>query len=117
MAAAVIGIACLRRFLQRNRIFHDRTNPLDVYDCVNLHKKYLFRRHDILQGVHEVGDEIEHSNRGPTLPASPHCIVGTKPILLFQKLLPNALKSRHMCEIEAPNDHDASPWYFLNCYY
>ena len=37
-----------RRALRRERVFRDRTNPLDIFDDVDLHKRYRFTRDGIL---------------------------------------------------------------------
>lgn len=69
MAAAAVGFHNNRRNLRRNRVFRDRTNPLDNYDCVDLYKRYRFRRQDILDIVDEVSGDIEVANRGFSVPA------------------------------------------------
>ena len=61
--AAIIGMVYQRRFLHQNRIFHDSMNPLDMYSCVDLYKKYHSFRHDILRIVDDVGDEFQRANR------------------------------------------------------
>ena len=60
MAAFVVA----RRFrgnLQQERIFHARTNPLEIYDDGELHAKFRFRRMHILSIVDEVQDAIEYA--------------------------------------------------------
>ena len=52
-----------RNLLRRNRIFRDRTNPLDVYDDVALIQKYRFTRIQILELVDEVEGALQLANR------------------------------------------------------
>ena len=52
-----------RNLLRRNRIFRDRTNPFDTFSDDQLHQKFRFRRHIILNIVDEVAEEIQHPNR------------------------------------------------------
>ena len=57
------GVVVARRFqgnLQRERVFRYRTNPLEIYDDVELHAKFRFRRIHILLIVDEVWDAIEY---------------------------------------------------------
>ena len=49
-----------RRLVRRERIFRDRTHPLEVYDDVELVERYRFRRADILWLVEEFGGELEY---------------------------------------------------------
>ncbi|XP_047125574.1 putative nuclease HARBI1 [Hydra vulgaris] len=37
----------VRRGLRRGRLFRDRTNPLDIYDAVDLYQRFRFRRASI----------------------------------------------------------------------
>ena len=40
--------------INRDRIFRDRTNPLDVYDDIELHQRFnRFRRHDLIKILDE----------------------------------------------------------------
>ena len=87
------GFVVARRFrgnLQRERIFRDRPNPLEIYDDVELHSKFRFRRIHILSIVDEVRDAIEYpvTRQGSLSPgidavASTHC-----PPILCDWLLP-----------------------------
>ena len=48
-----------RRGLRRERVFRDADHPFDVYDDVELFDRYWFRRHDIMDLVDLVDDNIE----------------------------------------------------------
>ena len=63
MAALILRRHRQKRQIRRNRIFRDRTNPLDVYDDVELFTKFRFRRADILEITHELKKHIQHPNR------------------------------------------------------
>ena len=52
-----------RRNLRRNRIFRDRTNPFDTFNDGQLHQKFRFHRHEVLEIVDELYDELQHPNR------------------------------------------------------
>jgi len=54
-----------RRLLRRNRIFRDRTNPLDKFNDLELFWQFRFRRADILQMTNELKEELEHLNHRP----------------------------------------------------
>ena len=63
----VLGEAAMRR----ERVFRDRSNPLDMYDDIEMFKKYRFRR----EGAMFIIDLIEESlqpatQRSQALPAS-----------------------------------------------
>ena len=68
MAALILLRYRQRRLLRRNRIFRDRTNPLDRFDDLELFRKFRFRRADILQMTDELKDQLEHPNRKGALP-------------------------------------------------
>ena len=48
MAAVVFMRYQNRRAIRRNKIFRDRTNPLDVYNDDEIYKKFRFHRQAIL---------------------------------------------------------------------
>ena len=74
MAAALFLIG-QRRNVRRNRIFRDRSHPLDIYDDVDFYQRFRFRRNDFLQLVDEVGDRLEIANRGHTvIPSLQLCV-------------------------------------------
>ena len=57
------GVVVAHRYrgnLQRERVFRDRTNPLEIYDDIELHARFRFRRIHILSIVDEVWDAIEY---------------------------------------------------------
>ena len=60
MAAVVIMRYRNRRAIRRNRIFRDRTNPLDVYNDDEIYKKFRFHRQAILDLTDGVQQHIEH---------------------------------------------------------
>ena len=68
MAALILLSYRQRRLLRRNRIFRDRTNPLDKSDDSELFRKFTFRRVNILQMTDKLKDQLEHSNRKGGLP-------------------------------------------------
>ena len=49
-----------RRQLRRERVFRDRTNPLDSLNDQQLLEQYRFRRNDIMWLTDEFGAELEH---------------------------------------------------------
>ena len=58
------GFVVARRFrgnLQRERIFRDRTNPLEIYDDVEHYAKFRFTRVHILSIVDDVREAIEYT--------------------------------------------------------
>ena len=68
MAALILLRYRQRRLLRRNRIFRDRTNPLDKFNDLELFWRFRFRRADILQMTNELKEELEHLNRKGALP-------------------------------------------------
>lgn len=51
-----------RRQVRRERVFRDRTNPLDSLNDDQLLERYRFRRNDIFWLVDTFGAELEHQN-------------------------------------------------------
>ena len=49
--------------MRRNKVFRDRTNPLESYDDFELYQKFRFRREDILEIVEEVREDLLFPNR------------------------------------------------------
>ena len=69
--AAPLLLAIHRAQLRRkDRIFRDRTNPLDDYDDVKLHKKFRFTRQQIFDITDAVKDEVDVVNRKGVLNAT-----------------------------------------------
>ena len=62
MAQRLFELAELRRRMRRERVFRDRTNPLDTYNDEELFKRYRFSR----EGIQYVCDLIEENIRRPT---------------------------------------------------
>ena len=48
-----------RNYLRRNRVFHDRTNPLDAYDDVDIKSRYRLTRQLIMDLYDLIGAELE----------------------------------------------------------
>ena len=60
MAWRLVHEEMQRRVVRRERIFRDRTHPLEVYDDVELVHRYRFRRADIFWLVDEFEGELEY---------------------------------------------------------
>ena len=58
-----------RRGIRRERVFRDRTHPLEIYDDEELLKRFRFPRHAILELTDLVREDIEGVQRRTTLPA------------------------------------------------
>lgn len=43
-----------RHTIRRERVFRDRTNPLDSLDDLQLYSQYRFRRNELLEMVQEI---------------------------------------------------------------
>ena len=50
-----------RRVLRRERVFRDRTKPLDIYDDFELIDKYRFDRQSIMMICDMLQDDLENS--------------------------------------------------------
>ena len=61
MAALILTIA-KERSLRRQRVFRDRTNPLDACNDLELIRRYRFPRHSLLELI----KAVEESTRRPT---------------------------------------------------
>ncbi|XP_064631620.1 putative nuclease HARBI1 [Lineus longissimus] len=64
-----------RRALRRQRIFRDRTQPLDIYDDVDLIDRYRMPRHVLVEVIDLIRDQVEHPTRRS------HAIPATQQIL------------------------------------
>eukprot|EP00057_Strongylocentrotus_purpuratus_P015455 XP_011669929.1 PREDICTED: putative nuclease HARBI1 [Strongylocentrotus purpuratus] len=59
------------RALRRERVFRDRTNPLDAYCDTELRKRYRFSRRGCIYLIHLLRIDLEHpTGRSRALPAS-----------------------------------------------
>eukprot|EP00745_Piridium_sociabile_P040213 TRINITY_DN76783_c0_g1_i1.p1 TRINITY_DN76783_c0_g1~~TRINITY_DN76783_c0_g1_i1.p1 ORF type:complete len:157 (+),score=10.77 TRINITY_DN76783_c0_g1_i1:254-724(+) len=66
--AALLALQRRRRMrLRRNRIFRDRTHPFEVFDDVELVRKFRFRRREILDLTNLIEHDITLTNRKGTL--------------------------------------------------
>ena len=52
----------VRRVMRRERIFRDKTNPLEIYDDLELIERFRFDRGTILQIIQLLQDDLESSN-------------------------------------------------------
>lgn len=53
----------MRRALRRERVFRDRTNPLDIYDDRELHKRYRFTRDGCTRIIDLLTEDLETPTR------------------------------------------------------
>ena len=68
--AAALQILFTERQLRCERIFRDRTNPLDIYNDVEVIRRYRFPRDTILELVDRVAPMVEHpTGRSKAIPA------------------------------------------------
>lgn len=63
MAVAAVIQAEARRNFRRNRVFRDRQQPLEMYDDIDLLKRFRMPRHVILEVIDMIRDDIEHPTR------------------------------------------------------
>ena len=57
--------------LRRQRVFRDRLQPLDIYDDVELIKRYRMPRHVLLKVIDFIRDQVEHpTKRSHATPAT-----------------------------------------------
>jgi hypothetical protein len=61
--AAVILRGRRRQTIRRNRILRDRTHPFEIFDDVELYRKFRFRRQDIVDITDEICNDIKLVNR------------------------------------------------------
>lgn len=56
--------------MRRERVFRDRTNPLDLYDDVDMFKKYRYNREGVMFLIDLLHEDLEHATkRTNALPA------------------------------------------------
>ncbi|KAJ8317989.1 hypothetical protein KUTeg_003080 [Tegillarca granosa] len=48
---------------KRERVFRDRTNPLDIYDDVELYDRFRLPRNSLINLINELRGELEHATR------------------------------------------------------
>ena len=63
MARRILELAELRPAMRRGRVFHDRRNPLNIFDDAELVKRYRFLREGIMAITDIVAPDIEHPTR------------------------------------------------------
>eukprot|EP00745_Piridium_sociabile_P029425 TRINITY_DN480_c0_g1_i6.p2 TRINITY_DN480_c0_g1~~TRINITY_DN480_c0_g1_i6.p2 ORF type:complete len:103 (-),score=5.00 TRINITY_DN480_c0_g1_i6:435-743(-) len=64
-----------RRALGRERVFRNRSNPIDAFDDVELFTKFRFRRAHIISLTDSIQHVIEHPYRlGTLLPVQQVCL-------------------------------------------
>ena len=70
MAAFIVEEEERERAFRRERVFKDRSDPLDEYSDEELFKKYRFSRVGILHILGLLGDDLDHpTSRNHALPA------------------------------------------------
>ncbi|XP_062600928.1 putative nuclease HARBI1 [Saccostrea cucullata] len=80
MAALLLSIA-RDRSLRRQRVFRDRTNPLEYYSDIELIQRYRFPRATIVEFVNMVQNRLERpTNRSNPLPV-PSMVLSTLRVL------------------------------------
>lgn len=52
-----------QRGLRRERIFRDRSQPLELYDDVDMFKRYRFNRAGVIFLIDRLGRHLEHATR------------------------------------------------------
>ena len=52
-----------KRSLRRERIFRDITNPLDIYNDIELYERFKFPRQRLLELIDELRPDLEHPTR------------------------------------------------------
>ena len=61
----------VERARRRERVFRDRTQPLDIYDDVDMFKKYRFNRAGVTYLIDRLGGHLEHqTQRNHAVPPS-----------------------------------------------
>ncbi|CAC5388654.1 HARBI1 [Mytilus coruscus] len=61
--AAALQILFMRRHFRRERVFRDRTNPLELYNDEDMIKRYRFPRATVLELIDRVSPMIETPTR------------------------------------------------------
>ena len=64
------------RARRRERVFRDRTNPLEIYNDTEMFKKYRFDRAGVVNIIDTLPDQLEHpTNRNKALSPSQQVFV------------------------------------------
>ena len=58
MAAARRLVHSLHYPIRRDRVFPDRTNPLDIHDGIELFQRFRFRRRELLEVIDNFKDNV-----------------------------------------------------------
>ena len=76
MAAYMMFRVRLRRAIRRNRIFRDRTHPMEMFNDEQLHARFRFERHIIYELVDELNEQLEYGmqKKGCLTPILQVCI-------------------------------------------
>ena len=53
----------VERAHRRERVFCDRTQPLEIYDDVDMFNKYCFTRAGVISLINRLGGQLEHQTR------------------------------------------------------
>jgi hypothetical protein len=68
-----------RRALRRERMFRDRVSPLDIYDDVDLIKRYRMPRHLLLEVIDMIGPALEYpTERNHAIPVPVQVLCGIR---------------------------------------
>lgn len=70
MAATYSMLYEAERNLRRNRVFRDRTNPIDSWDDAEFYRRLRFRRSDVLEIVDDIQEDLVNANRGRNVAAT-----------------------------------------------
>ena len=63
--AVQLQLLANHRALRRERLFRDRTNPLDIYDDVEMYKKYRFTRFGCMHLIDLLEARLSHPETTP----------------------------------------------------
>ena len=58
MAAARRLVHSLHHPIRRDRVFRDRTNPLDMYDDIELFQRFRFPRRELLEVIDDFENDV-----------------------------------------------------------
>ena len=60
MAAARRLVHSLHHPIRRDRVFRDQTNPLDMYDDIELFQRFRFPRREVLEMIDDSEDDVTY---------------------------------------------------------